>query len=231
MTSAAVIERSVRQFACELNHRTKGIQPRPWKEDSLRRELCCCILSSQVTYEVALAATMRLEDAGVFQPAASRLALGTMISSILETPLTVRPGQSYRYRFHNIRAIQLTQALSILSSGPEALTELLGSHESAFTLRVTLVREFPGVGPKQASMFLRNVGRSDDLAVIDRHVLRYMAIIGLCADARPHVATMQQYEHYEQILRYHACYVGCPVGILDTAIWVVLRVADRMRMS
>jgi len=77
-------------------------------------------------------------------------------------------------------------------------------------------------------MFLRNIGRSYDLAIIDRHVLRYMQATGLISDQVP-PSTLLQYEALEKRLTDQARIAGYPVGLLDWAIWIVMRAAKQVR--
>ncbi|GLS17013.1 hypothetical protein GCM10007874_00280 [Labrys miyagiensis] len=94
-------------------------------------------------------------------------------------------------------------------------------------MRDWLVEMAPGFGPKQASMFLRNTGVSYDLAILDRHVLDYMRLIGLrTAQSKP-LTTMKRYRCDELSMCDHARALGFPVGILDWAIWIVMRVANK----
>lgn len=78
-------------------------------------------------------------------------------------------------------------------------------------------------------MFLRNVGASYDLAVLDRHVLNYMAALGIGeAEAIPKgIGTLRAYRRRETDLRDHALSFGYPVGLVDWAIWIVMRVARK----
>ena len=74
-------------------------------------------------------------------------------------------------------------------------------------------------------MFLRNAGISYDLAVLDRHVLNYMAAIGLYTGAERAISTLSHYRTQEDKLISHANRLGFAVGLLDWAIWIVMRVA------
>ena len=76
-------------------------------------------------------------------------------------------------------------------------------------------------------MFLRNAGLSYNLAILDRHVLNYMSAIGLYSGKKQSIATLSQYQRHETTLRDHADDMNCPVGLLDWAIWIVMRVANR----
>ena len=76
-------------------------------------------------------------------------------------------------------------------------------------------------------MFLRNVGVSYDLAILDRHVLNYMSALGIYAGSNLSIGCLTRYRQYEVVLRDHAEDLDCPVGLLDWAIWIVMRVASR----
>jgi len=80
-------------------------------------------------------------------------------------------------------------------------------------------------------MFLRNVGVSYDLAILDRHVLNYMAALGIYSGTGGSIASLAQYRRLEAVLRAHADHLACPVGLLDWAIWIVMRVANRKMES
>ena len=44
--------------------------------------------------------------------------------------------------------------------------------DSPMELREWLVKNVKGLGYKEASHFLRNIGKSEDLAILDRHILK-----------------------------------------------------------
>ena len=82
----------------------------------------------------------------------------------------------------------------------------------------------PGIGPKQASLFLRNVSYTCDLAILDIHVLRYMTWIEAVPNVSLPPRSLNEYEHIEEGFRRHAVELGVPVGSLDLAVWVTVRV-------
>ena len=75
-------------------------------------------------------------------------------------------------------------------------------------------------------MFLRNAGLTYSLAILDRHVLNYMSEVGIGDHSQPYVSGMSTYLRLEQSLREHATRIGYDVGLLDWAIWIVMR-ADK----
>jgi N-glycosylase/DNA lyase len=85
-----------------------------------------------------------------------------------------------------------------------------------------------GMGPKQTSLFLRNVGWSWDVAILDVHVLSYMRLSRLASENS--VATLTAYERLEDRLRAYALGRGEPLGRLDFAVWVVMRAASKEKV-
>jgi N-glycosylase/DNA lyase len=86
-----------------------------------------------------------------------------------------------------------------------------------------LIERAAGVGPKQASMFLRNIGFCFDLAVIDIHVLRFLSLeFDSTLDASS-IASLRRYEILEERFRELAIRYATVPAYLDTAAWVVMR--------
>lgn len=196
-------------------------------ERKLWWELSACILSSQVPYTLAVAAADKIDaerllinDHNDFEPLMQRLV------EVLSTPLIVE-GMPRKYRFPVARARHLAATRTVITSKNGSLRELLDSFYDATESRAWFVKNVPGVGPKQASMFLRNVGVSYELAILDRHVLNYMSKLGIYSGPNLFISGLAQYRRHETVLREHAHALNFPVGILDWAIWIVMRVANR----
>ena len=198
-------------------------------ERQLWWELSCCVLSSQVPFDLAAAAASRIDDAATFRRACPRnaAAVRSEILGLLTQPLPFGDGWR-RYRFPAVRAGQLAQAWSAVMENGGSLGRVVAGDGDAEAVRGWLVRNVPGLGPKQASMFLRNVGVSYDLAVLDRHVLGYMAAVGVGEGVPKGIGTLRAYQRREADLRDHARSFGYPVGLVDWAIWIVMRVAGGM---
>ena len=85
-----------------------------------------------------------------------------------------------------------------------------------------------GIGPKQASLFLRNISYCKDLAIIDSHVIDYMKLMKLNEDIDSQIiAKKNQYLMNEQILLSYADDREKTLATLDFAIWIVMRLIKR----
>lgn len=218
------IRHAVSVVGAEIDRRLSGETPEPWSEHRLWTELACCVLSSQVPYAIAQLAAVRVEGSGLLLDGHRTCEdLGASLAELLQRPFEVQ-GSLRRYRFPGSRARQLAATAVNVRRHAQGLADLLNGFGEVESARDWFVKHAPGLGPKQASMFLRNVGVSYDLAVLDRHVINYMTIVGLTQDAAP-ARRMVDYRRDEIILRDHAAGFGLPVGLLDWAVWIVMRVA------
>lgn len=198
-------------------------------EYDMRRELIGCILGSQVRYEMAVAAIENLEYAGLLDDAYWFDCKDAGFESrVLDVLLGRGNNRSHRgrYRFPKVRAKQLAQARNALARVP--LASRLADSNAPTHLRKSLIADISGLGPKQASMFLRNIGKSYDLAILDTHVLRFMDMQGLLPLAEARIGTVKGYEEAERIVIDYAYTLGYPAGYLDWAIWATMKAAREL---
>ncbi|GAA5661732.1 N-glycosylase/DNA lyase [Brucella sp. NBRC 14130] len=221
---AAKLEHAVAAICPEIEERAKRSQG-ALDERSLWWELACCLLSSQVPYGLAVAIADALDKRQLLlNPSVPHAELFDEILGVLRQPVLV-DGSLRHYRFPKSKSMQLASARTSVSQESENLCSLLHAFGNAGSARSWLVSNVAGIGPKQASMFLRNSGISYDLAVLDRHVLNYMTAIGLYTGAERTISKLSDYHTQEVKLISHANRLGFAVGLLDWAIWIVMRVA------
>ena len=203
----------------------------PCDDRALWWELSSCILSSQVPYPLATAAADEIDRKGLlFHRYSNQEHLQKKLTHLLTQPLIVG-GTPRKYRFPIVRAKNLARCHALVTNTKHSLTELIHSFDSSIEARKWFVKYVPGIGPKQASMFLRNAGVSYDLAILDRHVLNYMLQLGIYSGTKLFISNLKQYYKYEAALQQHASELSCPVGLLDWAIWIVMRVANQRDME
>ena len=83
--------------------------------------------------------------------------------------------------------------------------------------REWLAKSVKGLGMKESSHFLRNVGYLD-VAIIDRHIISNMVDHGILEE-RPKSITKRRYLEYEGILAEVARSVGMALGEMDLYLW------------
>ncbi len=125
----------------------------------------------------------------------------------------------HRTRFHNHKAAYLVRARDRFfpPDGP-VLKSSLGKFSDPKEARSWLVAEVDGLGFKEASHFLRNIGRGEDLAILDRHILRNLLrhrVIGRL----PKSLTPKRYLTIEAHLEEFAGFLGISPGVLDLLWW------------
>ena len=230
MQRSSLLHEAVVQLAvdidCRLNQCGNLVTP---AEQTLRWELACCILSSQVPYRLAATVATDLQGRGVLDdiasrnPAQIRITLEEAMSSKFDVGSSM-----VRYRFPQSKADQLAQALVTIHDQHGTLTQFVNSVRDPHAARRWMIEDVAGIGPKQASMFLRNSGASYDLAVIDRHVLQFMQLQRLQPNAVLDPNHLTGYETLEESLRQYAANIGYALGIVDWSIWFVMRAAKAL---
>jgi len=224
------VDNTIRALCAEVSDSSRGV--RDWHlrtEEELLHEACVCMFSSQMVFEVAEAAARRIKDRGLLQATRmddyeQRLALA------LSEPLTVEQGGSIRQvrpRFHNRLASLLATTISTMHKQGQSLRGTLFSAGSPREARELLVKLVWGFGPKQASLFLRRVGFCAELAVLDTHILDYLRVARGVDPKRSALSRLSGYERIEAEFQRVAAEFGHPVGCVDLAMWVTMRVAKR----
>ncbi len=210
--------------------RLRGCTASDLDERACRKELIGCILASQVTSRSAELWTAAFEHAGLLEDRWWRPRGGTGFAALVGRVLTGMHHASRdlgRYRFFRTKASQIVAAREVVSA--RTLKAYL-SEGDALAIRRRLVREIPGLGPKQASMLIRNLGISFDLAVLDGHVVAFMHETQLPAVSTGRKARLAGYEELEAVFRMYAERNGVTLGCLDWAIWLTMKASRELHL-
>lgn len=230
--NTATIESAVRRICQEINPSSRKSWWFSATEAELLFELVACILGSQVSYEVALAAAEEIRNAGLLDNPTGRycvLVYEEAIYDILRQPLH-NPNWApvgRRYRFARTKANHISRTLWAIQSEGGSLQGRLGVCRTAREARRSILEVGVGIGPKQASLFLRNIGFTEELAIFDTHVLKYMSLFGLPDQDLKQISSLRMYENLENHLQHYAKNAGYSLGCVDQAIWIVMRVYQR----
>lgn len=188
----------------------KFVSERP----SLIEEVGFCLLGGfGIRYEVNAAAFYRLRDNGVFD--LGKDVCSNDILTLLTEPLEIE-GRHVRYRFPNQRTSRLMEMRYCIA-------HWLISDMSPLELRAAL-QGLNGVGPKTASWIVRNLLGSDEVAILDVHVIRACAHIGVF----PNDPTLpKDYGVLESRFLSFADGIRVRPSILDAVMWSEVRNAPR----
>ena len=159
----------------------------------LFRELCFCLMTANFSAKRAIAIQDEIGD-GFF--------------TLPENELAERLRKA-GHRYPNARARYITEArkhISRLNSLPE----------SGHRAREWLVENIKGLGYKEASHFLRNIGYKN-LAIVDFHIADVLERYSLAK--RPRTMTPKKYMEMEHILGEVAARLGMSPGELDLYLW------------
>ena len=222
---AKQLDSTIGALCPEIWDNMQSISEDKYTEEQLWEELICCVLSSQVKFELSQAVTQNLKYNGLLDLKISGFLYEERLAVLLKTPVMV-DDRSVKYRFPNSKAKQIATAWKNIYGNGVTLRGMLDKFSEPSELRIALVKLVPGLGMKQASMYLRNVSNSFELAVIDSHVLKYMNVMCLVKKV-PTTISKAQYLVKENMLTKYAEKFGYPVGCVDYAIWIVMRVARK----
>jgi len=163
-------------------------------------ELVYCLLTAYSSAERAQFCVDALDECGAL--------IDGSVGEVAET--LRREG----HRFADRRAEYIVAVRGLAGS----IKEVIQGFGTLMEAREWLVENVKGLGWKESSHFLRNVGYLD-VAILDRHVLSNMREHGLIADDGGKGLARRRYLEYEGLLRRAADGLGMPLGEMDLYLW------------
>ena len=180
-----------------VNERIKSflsMRNAPIKE--LFKELCFCLLTANFNAERGIIIQREIDE--------GFLSLGRK-----ELALKLR---ELGHRYPSTRAEFIVNARKMINE----LERIIRSDSSSREKREWLVKNIKGLGYKEASHFLRNIGFLD-LAIIDFHILDILEREGLIE--KPRTLTRKKYLEIENVLFDLAKKLDLSLGELDLYLW------------
>ncbi len=162
------------------------------------KELCFCILTANFNAEKSIKIQSEIGE-------------GFLIFSEEELAEKLRV---LGHRYPVSRARYIVEARRKI----EALKNILHSPVSEKSLREWLVRNIKGLGYKEASHFLRNIGFMN-LSIIDFHILNVLSRYRLICKLKGKALTRRRYMEIEKILNDLAERTNLRLGELDLYLW------------
>ena len=125
-------------------------------------------------------------------------------------------------RFRNNKAQYIILARDFFTDSEKGeiyIKKAIQKHEKDIpALRLWLVKNIKGLGMKEASHFLRNIGKGDDIAILDRHILKNLERYRII-DSIPKSITQKRYIKIENCVRKLSKDTGIPMDALDLLFW------------
>lgn len=124
-----------------------------------------------------------------------------------------------KVRFKYKKAIYITLARQyFLKNGKLNIKARLNEFTTPFKAREWLVKNIKGLGYKEASHFLRNIGMGQGLAILDRHILKNMRLASVINEI-PDSMAKKDYLEIEKKLASFAKKINIPMEELDLVLW------------
>ncbi len=172
-------------------------------DEKIFAELCFCICTPQSRARVADRAIKSLEESGIL-----------FIGDVNEIRANL-----HGVRFPNNKARYIYEAKEFFSvDGKIRIKEKLNEFEDVFELREWLVKNIRGIGLKEASHFLRNIGLGENLAILDVHVLKNLKLLNIIDDI-PKNWAKREYLRVEEKMRHFSNEINIPMDELDLLLW------------
>ena len=164
------------------------------KVENVFSELCFCLMTANFSANGGI----RIQNA-----------IGSGFSTLSEQDLAIQL-KKYGHRFPNARASYIFEARKVDLS---KLKKLTGAEQ-----RDWLIKNVKGLGMKEASHFLRNIGYND-FAIIDFHIVDLLVREGIIE--RPKSLNKVKYLEIEGVLSDLGKKLGMGLGELDLYLWFI----------
>ncbi|MCX8197774.1 MAG: N-glycosylase/DNA lyase [Candidatus Micrarchaeota archaeon] len=123
-----------------------------------------------------------------------------------------------KVRFHNKKAEYLVLARESLGQGFFRKLEEISFLPDSMQAREWLVKNVKGMGWKEASHYLRNIGRGDGIAILDRHILKNLKKHNAIR-SMPKTLTAKKYLLIEKKMEEFCRKRRIPMAHLDLLFW------------
>jgi len=164
--------------------------------EEIFKELCFCIMTANCGAKKCIEIQQRINDGFL-----------TYSEDELKNKF-----KEFGYRFPNIRAKYVLEARRYLSD----LEVKLSSNIDETNLRNWIVKFIKGLGYKEASHFLRNIGYRN-YAIIDFHIIDLLVKYSIIE--KPKTLTKRKYLEIEAILKGIGDELKLDMGKLDLYLW------------
>ena len=162
------------------------------------KELCFCFMTANFSAQGGI----KIQNA-----------IGNGFLTISEEELAKKLSE-LGHRFPNARA----KFVILAQPHKDTIKDILEKLEDENLMREWIVKNIKGIGMKEASHFLRNIGYKN-VAIIDFHIVDLLAKYGLIKKPKNRALTQKKYLEIEGVLKKISEAVGLNLGELDLYLW------------
>ncbi len=99
-----------------------------------------------------------------------------------------------------------------------SLRSIISRLNDCHTAREWMVQNVKGIGFKEASHFLRNIGFEQNLAILDRHILKNLRSLGLIEEIPVSLSRRRYFDIEKKMMEFSEA-VQIPMSYLDLVLW------------
>ena len=172
-------------------------------DEEIFTELAFCILTPQSKAKSCWDAIVKLKDQNLLLKGNAE-----QIKQVLNC-----------VRFKNKKTQYLGNARKLfMKDGRVSIRPFLNMFADIYECREWLVKNIDGIGYKEASHFLRNIGLGEKIAILDRHILRNLNKLGIIEEV-PGSISRAKYMEIEKKMIEFSKQIDIPLSHLDLLFW------------
>jgi len=172
-------------------------------EEEIFAELVFCILTPMARGKMCCVAVENMVRSGVLFTGDSTRIARELIGA----------------RFINKKSAYIVEARDkfLLNRDVSLRSKLIQTNDS-HDARQWLVQNVKGIGYKEASHFLRNIGFTQNFAILDRHIVRNLYSLGVIGTI-PDSFSKRRYLDMERRMMDFSNAIQIPIGHIDLVMW------------
>ncbi|WP_035589487.1 N-glycosylase/DNA lyase [Hippea jasoniae] len=200
-----LIKNTLKQIKDKIEQKKLEFQQTFNSPHKVFKELVFCLLTPQSKAEKAWDIVEYLDQNGLLYSA--------------DKDLLAEVFKNVRFRFHKAEYVVLAQKQFIKNNTP-TIKELIEQFKNPIQCRNFLVKNVKGMGYKEASHFLRNIYIGNNLAILDRHILRSLNELGV-VEKIPSSLSAKKYLEIEQKLVNYCKSIDIEPFYFDFILWQI----------
>jgi N-glycosylase/DNA lyase len=173
-------------------------------DEDIFAELCFCLLTPQSKARSADEAIKKMQEKDI------------LISGEIDEIL--RELNISGVRFPENKAKYIIEAKDFFTHDGKIDIKSKLNKGTAFAKREWLVQNVKGLGYKEASHFLRNIGLGFELAILDRHIMKNLMEYGVIEEI-PKCLSKKCYLFFEEKMKKFSKKINIPTADLDLLFW------------